>query len=188
MFFTASHAVVAIMIGYGLALMAAYMATHYKNFRLWGLVGGGIAIVLALYCLVSAAGKLYFGPAGEISLFELPHWMAQAFAKDQYGLPIFANLILLAVPIIFIVALLIYRQRGPVLILLCLFTALPVCSGLSHWYKSEQRNHWFGYWFGHDMFTPPFRRQIVNPADEDRIARTRSSSAAPTPAVSARPT
>ena len=155
-FFTASHAVVAIMIGYGLALMAAYMATHYKNFRLWGLAGGGIGIVLALYCLVSAAGKLYFGPAGEISLFELPHWVAQAFAKDQYGLPIYANLILLAVPIIFVIALLNYRQRGPVLILLCLLTAFPVWSGLSHWYKSEQRNHWFGYWFGHDMFTPPF--------------------------------
>jgi len=27
---------------------------------------------------------------------------------------------------------------------------------MTHWYKSEQRNHWFGYWFGHDMFTPPF--------------------------------
>ena len=38
-FFTASHAVVAIMIGYGLALMAAYMATHYQKFRLWGFVG-----------------------------------------------------------------------------------------------------------------------------------------------------
>ncbi len=42
------------------------------------------------------------------------------------------------------------------MILLCLLTAFPVWSGLSHWYKSEQRNHWFGYWFGHDMFTPPF--------------------------------
>ena len=155
-FFTASHAVVAIMIGYGLALMAAYMATHYRNFRRWGLVGGGIGAVLAFYCLVSAAGKLYFGPAGEIQLSELPHWVAQAFAKDQYGLPVFANLILLAVPIIFIIALLVYRQRGPVLILLCLLMALPVWSGLTHWYKSEQRNHWFGYWFGHDMFTPPF--------------------------------
>jgi tetratricopeptide (TPR) repeat protein len=27
---------------------------------------------------------------------------------------------------------------------------------MSHWFHSEQRNHWFGYWFGHDMFTPPF--------------------------------
>ena len=49
-----------------------------------------------------------------------------------------------------------YRNRGPVLILLGLFALMPVHSGLSHWYKSEQRNHWFGYWFGHDMFTPPF--------------------------------
>jgi tetratricopeptide (TPR) repeat protein len=155
-FFTASHAVVAIMIGYGLALMAAYMATHYQNFRRWGLLGGGIAVILALYCLLVATGQLYFGPAGQISFFSLPHWIAQAFAKDQYALPVFANLILLAVPVIFICALLAYRQHGPVLILLCLLTAMPVWSGLSHWYKSEQRNHWFGYWFGHDMFTPPF--------------------------------
>ena len=33
---------------------------------------------------------------------------------------------------------------------------MPLASGLSHWAHSEQRNHWFGYWFGHDMFTPPF--------------------------------
>jgi tetratricopeptide (TPR) repeat protein len=155
-FFTASHGVVAVLIGYGLALLAAYVATHYQNFRRWGLLGGGIAVVLAMFCLVTAAGKLYFGPAGEISLFDLPHWIAKAFDKDQYGLPIYANLILVAVPIVFIIALLVYRDRGPVLILLCLFTAFPVWSGLSHWYKSEQRNHWFGYWFGHDMFTPPF--------------------------------
>lgn len=155
-FFTASHAVVAIMIGYGLALMSAYMATHYLKFRRWGLLGGGIALILAIYCLWDAAGKLYFGPAGAISLFHLPHWVAQAFTKDQYGLPIFANLILVATAVIFILALAVYRQRGPVVILLLIFTSMPVWSGLSHWYKSEQRNHWFGYWFGHDMFTPPF--------------------------------
>ena len=32
---------------------------------------------------------------------------------------------------------------------------MPLASGLWHWAGSEQRNHWFGYWFGHDMFTPP---------------------------------
>jgi tetratricopeptide (TPR) repeat protein len=155
-FFAASHAVVAIMIGYGLALMAAYMAMHYEKFRRWGLAGGAVAAVLALYCLVDATSKLYFGPAGGISLSELPHWIVQAFSKEQYGSPVFANLILLAMPVIFILALLFYRNRAPVLIALCLFSAAPVYSGLSHWYKSEQRNHWFGYWFGHDMFTPPF--------------------------------
>jgi tetratricopeptide (TPR) repeat protein len=155
-FFAASHAVVAIMIGYGLALMAAYMATHYAKFRNWGLLGGGIAVVLALYCLVDATGKNYFGPAGSISLFELPHWIGRAFDKNQYALPVFANLILVATPLVFIASLLLYRNRAPVLIALCIFATAPVYSGLSHWYKSEQRNHWFGYWFGHDMFTPPF--------------------------------
>jgi len=155
-FYTASHGLFALLIGYGLTLLAAYVATHYANFRRWGMVGSVIAIVLALYCLKDATGKLFFGPAGEISLFELPHYIAQAFDKDQYGLPVFASLILVAIPVILLVALLVYRSRGPVLILLCLITAMPLWSGLSHWYNSEQRNHWFGYWFGHDMFTPPF--------------------------------
>ncbi len=155
-FFTASHALFALMIGYGLTLMAAYMATHYQNFRRWGLAGGVVAAVLALYCLMDAAGKLYFGPAGEISLGQLPRYIGLAFDKNQYSLPVFAGLVLLALPLVFIGALTAYRQRGPLLILLGLTCVMPVWSGMSHWYKSEQRNHWFGYWFGHDMFTPPF--------------------------------
>ena len=179
-FFTASHGLFAILIGYGLVLLAAYIATHYEKFRRVGLIGGGVALVLAVYCLVEAIGKLYFGKAGQLEvswlpfskwggwdyiafgpngqfgLGEIPHWIWQSFAKDQYGLPVFANLILVAMPIVFIGALLFYRKRGPVLILLALFCLAPVWSGMSHWYKSEQRNHWFGYWFGHDMFTPPF--------------------------------
>ena len=68
-FFTASHGIVAVLDRlHGLALLAAYVAlTHYQNFRRWGLLGGGIAVVLAVYCLVTAAGKLYFGPAGGFS-------------------------------------------------------------------------------------------------------------------------
>ncbi len=156
-FFTASHGLFAMMIGYGLTLMAAYMATHYQKFRSWGLIGGAAAVVLALYCLVDATGKLYFGPAGSIHLTELPHYVIQAFDKAQYGLPVFASLLLIAIPVILIGALLIYRTRGPLLILLVLIAIMPAWSGMSHWYKSEQRNHWFGYWFGHDMFTPPFQ-------------------------------
>jgi len=155
-FFTASHGVFAMLIGYGMTLLAAYIATHYEKIRRWCFVGGVIALLVAIYCLVDAAGKLFYGPAGEISLSQLPHHIAMAFNKDQYGLPIFSGLILVALPIIFLLALLVYRKRGPVLILLALFAITPICSGISHWYKCEQRNHWFGYWFGHDMFTPPF--------------------------------
>jgi len=156
-FYTASHGLFAMMIGYGLTLLAAYVATHYANFRRWGIIGSVVAIVLALFCLKDATGKLFFGPAGEVSLSQLPHYIVLAFDKDQYGLPVFANLILIGIPVVLLGALLAYRNRGPVLILLCLFTVMPLWSGLSHWYNSEQRNHWFGYWFGHDMFTPPFK-------------------------------
>ena len=155
-FFTASHGLFAMMIGYGLTLIAAYTATHYQKMRLWGFAVGAVAVVLAIYSLKDVAGTLYRGPAGEVSLSELPHHIALAFAKNQYGLPIFANLILLAIPVCLIIAFMIYRKRGPVLIMLCLFAIMPLWSGLSHWYKSEQHNHWWGYWFGHDMFTPPF--------------------------------
>ena len=155
-FFTASHTLFAIMIGYGMTLLAAFTAAHYDKFRRWGLIGSGIAVIIALICLWQAVGTLYFGPGGQTPISQLPHWIAQAFAKDQYGSPVFANLILVALPIVFAGALLTYRSRGPVVILLGLFLFMPVYSGLSHWYKSEQRNHWFGYWFGHDMFTPPF--------------------------------
>jgi tetratricopeptide (TPR) repeat protein len=241
-FFTASHGLFALMIGYGLALLAAYIATHYQTFRRWGLLGGGVALLLALYSLVDQTGTLYFGPGGgfpaehtfllgiiiacglafmsfvyvqvlrwvksynepvleniyiwglpgglilaalivrvafpefarefvasilnfihdfisapgEIIHTQLPHYIGLAFAKYQYGLPVYATLILLAIPICYLGALMVYRQRGPLLILLCLFSVMPLWSGLSHWYKSEQHNHWFGFWFGHDMFTPPF--------------------------------
>jgi hypothetical protein len=156
-FFAASHGLVAIFIGYGLALTAAYMATHYQKFRRWGLLGGAVAVLLAVVCLWQAAGSVFLGFDGVANLFDLPHWVAKAFQPQQYGLPIFAALILIGMALLFMVALALYRSRAPLAATLALFAVMPVCSGLSHWYSSEQRNHWFGYWFGHDMFTPPFK-------------------------------
>jgi tetratricopeptide (TPR) repeat protein len=178
-FFTASHSLFAMMIGYGVTILAAYVATHYEKIRGWCFAGAGFALLAAFYCLINAIDRVYFGPTGQLRVWvpfpswsgwsflacgpggqygitEIPHWIMQAFAKDQFGMPIFANLILVALPIIFLLALLAYRTRGPVTILLVLFAVTPLCSGLAHWYICEQRNHWFGYWYGHDMFTPPF--------------------------------
>ncbi len=157
-FFTASHAVVAILIGYGMALIASFMATHYEKFRRWGLAGAGVALALALYSLFSVTAVNYFGVSGEtqMSLSTLPHWIAQSFAPGQYGMPVIASLMLVGMTLAFLVALFVYNQRAPLGITLALFALLPVYSGMSHWFKSEQHNHWFGYWFGHDMFTPPF--------------------------------
>ena len=155
-FFTASHGLFAMMIGYGLALLAAYTATNYQKVRVWGFALGSVAVILAIYSLLDVAGSVYHGPGVTASFSELWRNITQAFDPYHYGLPIFANLILLAIPLCLIGAFLAYRQRGPVLIMLILYCAMPTWSGLSHWYKSEQHNHWFGFWFGHDMFTPPF--------------------------------
>ncbi|HEY5914901.1 MAG TPA: DUF2723 domain-containing protein [Verrucomicrobiae bacterium] len=156
-FFNNSHTIVAALIGYGLALVAAFMATHYVRFRLWGIVGGTVAFILGVFTLWNATGKHFFGPAGEIGLIDLPHWVARAFAPGHFGLPILGNLLLVAIPLGFVLALLAYRNRAPLLLTLGLFGALPLYSGLAHWFACNQHNHWFGYWFGHDMFTPPFK-------------------------------
>ena len=156
-FYTASHSLVAIMIGYGMALTAAYMAAQYQRFRRWGLIAAvGVAMPLAIYNLMDVTSKHYFGPAGNLGFSELPHWIAQAFAKNQYGLPVYAALMLVILAAVFVCALLVYRQRAPLAITLALFCAMPVYSGFSHWFHSEEHHHWFGYWYGHDMFTPPF--------------------------------
>jgi len=157
-FFTASHAVIAILIGYGVALTASFMATNYERFRRWGFAGAGVAVALALYSLFSVTAETYYGVdwEGQMSLSELPHWIAQSFAPHQYGSAVIAGLMLVLMTLVFLASLFIYTKRAPLGITLALFSLLPLYSGMSHWYKSEQHNHWFGYWFGHDMFTPPF--------------------------------
>jgi len=162
-FFNNSHTIVAALIGYGMALIAAFMATHYARFRLWGMVGGGVALVLGIMTLWIYTGRHFGGPAGEIPFTHLPHYVGLTFEKGQYGLPVWGSMILVLVPLGFIVALALYKTRAPLLLTLALFSALPCYSVLAHWYGSNQHNHWFGYWFGHDMFTPPFKQPDGKP-------------------------
>ncbi|MEI7731877.1 MAG: DUF2723 domain-containing protein [Verrucomicrobiota bacterium] len=40
---------------------------------------------------------------------------------------------------------------------------LPLYSLCVHWTTCSQNGHWFGYWFGHDIFTPPFQGKDGQP-------------------------
>lgn len=162
-FFTASHTCVAMLVGYGLSLTAAYMATHYQRFRLWGLVGGAVAAALALFTVREKVAKTLHGEAASISLGQTFEGVAAVFSPGQFGVPVFSALILLTMCAVFVVALLLYRQRAPLAIVLGVFCALPATSFLANWADNEQRGHLFGYWFGHDMFTPPFKAQDGKP-------------------------
>ncbi|PYJ01216.1 MAG: hypothetical protein DME25_18575, partial [Verrucomicrobia bacterium] len=105
--------------------------------------------------LVGFSLEIVFGRSDSLSLGQIRGSLGRLFAPEQYRLPALAGLLVPAGVLAFIGALLVYRQRAPLSITLGLFALMPVASGLSHWARSEQRNHWFGYWFGHDMFTPP---------------------------------
>ena len=155
-FFTASHTMIALLIGYGLTLVAAYMATHYQKFRPWGMAGGAVAIALALLSFVEVTRDTYFGQAAPMDLPKLFALVVDTFTnKDQYGLPVFAGLLLVGMMVAFVGSLYFYRQRAPLAITLAIFALMPLHSILTHWSDNEQRNHWFGYYFGHDMFSPP---------------------------------
>jgi len=284
-FFTASHTIVAMGVGYGLTLIAATLATNYEKARQLAILGGLVAVDLALFSLVvgsdsllgdsseQALGSLHsfikfvfviltlvsgalvtfrliFRPAesrehshlllgaavifcvclfqyvqiliGEVGTIDQPtltgytkilcwllaaiclhyaHQQSQgnertvmvvatgllavlsvgmtlakmlgdqpqlqgllsflgqlqrAFNPGQYALPVFAGMIVLAATIIFTASTFVKRQQAPLGVVLILFAAMPLYSVMSHWFENEQRGHLFGYWFGHDMFTPPF--------------------------------
>jgi len=284
-FFTASHVLVAMGVGYGLTLIAATMATHYEKARRVALLGGIVALDFALFLLVVGtqsllgeahgeesaslhgflrfvfmlvpgasivllAFRLFFRPAeasrdshalialGGIVLGSLlccvqafapavsgieqssltgfakilcwllaavclylitrperlgDHMiltivgglsallslgltattlladkpglnglklffgaLEKAFRPDQYALPVIAGLILLGMTAVFLAAVWVCRSRAPMSLILALFAAMPMYSVLTHWFENEQHEHLFGYWFGHDMFTPPF--------------------------------
>jgi tetratricopeptide (TPR) repeat protein len=78
------------------------------------------------------------------------------FNRNQYGLPVFADLLLLGIAVLFTVAVLFQRQKAPLALTLAVFALMPANTAMNNWADNEQRGHLFGFWFGHDMFTPPF--------------------------------
>lgn len=131
-FFTSSHIIVAIAIGYGITLIGGLLATQYTRYR-----------STILWASAAAAGlELY-------SLFD-------TFSKTQFPLSREAALLGLGIALVFTFVILLCRHRVFLPVLLAAFALMPLRSVLSNWADNEQRGHLFGYWFGHDMFTPPF--------------------------------
>lgn len=129
-FFTASYVPISMLVGYGLAMIAAAAVANYAVFRRWLLIGSSLAGAVA--------------------------WYAHDINKVEYPLAIFTTKFGMGLSVAFIALFLFARTRLPVTLMLALFCALPAHTILSHWAENEQRGHRFGYWFGHDMFTPPF--------------------------------
>lgn len=134
-FFTASHVMVAMAIGYGLTLIAGLLTVNYARYRQWVLIGFGAAAALALFWVARTFNAT-------------PNPIMRYTALFGLGLSTAAGLTLLLRPV---------TACAPVAALLALFAIMPVETIMSHWEDNEQHGHLFGYWFGHDMFTPPFK-------------------------------
>ena len=224
-FFTASHVMIVIWIGYGLTLIAASLTVAYKRFRRYALFGTVAALDFALFVIIIAvktqlADVASVERAPVLGLLKIICWafaiavyalltasnsggenqprsnlgrwlaiplvlasfvlslmlligngtlgiafsslfgaIATAFKANQYGLPVFAALLLLALCAVFLLVLVLGREKPRLGVVLGVFIAMPLYTVMSNWANNEQRGHLFGYWFGHDMFTPPFVNQ-----------------------------
>jgi tetratricopeptide (TPR) repeat protein len=159
-FFTASHVTIAMFIGFALTLIGAMMITHYERIRFWALCGGAVAAGVALYSLAKRIQETYADPkAGLAGLQLFFHGLWTAFTERYFTAPIFAiyaAVFVLLLTLAFLAVMLVCRQRIAPAVVLGAFALAPFASPLSHWAENEQRGHLFGFWFGHDMFTPPF--------------------------------
>jgi len=155
-FFTASHVIIAMGFGYGLALIAAVVAVEYTQVRKWVMICAAVGGGIALFVVAVTFGVVELFPPEQPSYF---------FGIEATRDPVarLAGLLALgfALATVTLVAL---RPTEPHLRgLLIIFALLPLKTVLTHWSDNEQRGHLFGYWFGHDMFTPPFQSKDGKP-------------------------
>ena len=151
-FFTASHLIIAIAIGYGLTLIAAYLATHYQKARYFALGCSATAVAFAAFTLNNVIEVIY-GHSGYTGPKLFFHGVSQAFSQGDATLTIYGSFLLVVLTVVFLLVVLVFRSRMRMGLALGLFLLMPGYSVLSHWFDNEQRGHLYGYWFGHDMFT-----------------------------------
>ncbi len=138
-FFTASHVLISMGIGYGVALLLALMALSYEQIRKPFIIAFSLVTVLAIYGL------------------------QQALVGTKYGLHHFTAFYALTLSAAAVALVVLNAAKAPLRPLMLLLLLAPGYSVLSHWENNEQRGHLFGYWFGHDMFTPPFKAKDGKP-------------------------
>ena len=129
-FFSASHVIISMCIGYGFILLTVLARSYYESIRSPLLIFSGVIAATALFALRRL--------------------------ESQFPLDFYNAVFGLALALAPVVAFGISRTKAPLTLLLSIYALTPIYSVLSHWSDNEQRGHLFGYWFGHDMFEPPY--------------------------------
>jgi len=122
-------------------------------------IGLGVAFALCRLLTVTVEQKRWLRPAlvlASVCGFGQVLWI---WSKTELALPRQAAVLALLIVVGAGVLTLFGRFRFVRIALLGTACLMPVESFLSHWWANEQRGHLFGFWFGHDMFSPPFRNE-----------------------------
>ena len=159
-FFTASYVPVCLWLGYGITLTAAWLMMQLERTRFWALIGAGVSVLAALlglhWAITTRWGDIPGATGVGAGPKELGYMMQHIVERGLGSLPVWGALWVLALTIVFLGVLLLARQKIKLPVVLTIIALMPVASLLSHWADNEQRGHLFGFYFGHDMFTPPF--------------------------------
>ncbi len=159
-FFTASHVTIAMFIGLALTLIGASLIMRYEFARTYAVFGGAALAGLALYALSSRLQDIFSDPHGGVTgLGAMLAGLGQVLFHPTFTAPVgavLARLFVLILVLAFVTLVVIQRDRVKPQIVVAMLGLLPVYSLTSHWAENEQRGHLFGFWFGHDMFEPPF--------------------------------
>jgi tetratricopeptide (TPR) repeat protein len=146
-FFTASHVTLAMFAGYGIALIGGLILTCYREYRDWLLYSGFFVCTMAVFTL------------------------RETYAANAYPLARLSALIAFVILGVLTVLLLFKRERLKLPLVLALIAISPSYLTLAHWSDNEQRGHLFGWYFGHDMFIPPFKDKVTGELSYDPDTR-----------------
>jgi tetratricopeptide (TPR) repeat protein len=159
-FFTASYVPVMLWIGYGMTITAAWLVARYKEARTYVLIGAAVGVLAALMGLHWAISSWWGdipGATGAGAIFKEIGYMGQHLVERGLGsLPIWGALVVLALSLAMLALVFLSREKINLKAVLVIFALMPSVSWIAHWSENEQRGHLFGFYFGHDMFTPPF--------------------------------
>jgi tetratricopeptide (TPR) repeat protein len=138
-FFAATHLFIAIGLGCGLALLGATIASRFSQLRIS--LTGLLLLLIGWECYAS------------FKIFNETEFLIPRMAT-VIGLVLISGLLLLVTASL--VAKFEHANKIFIIFPLFIFALLPLRPALNNWSDNEQRDHLFGFWYGHDMFTPPF--------------------------------
>jgi len=153
-FFTASHVFISMGVGYGFALMAAFLVARYEEIRQWAVIGSTAALIMAFLGLASTLHEEFKTMDGLSGLSIYTEGLALTLRDGLNFHSVVASLVLFGLTIGVFLLVQSGKKRLPFFAFISLVGLTPFWSVMSHWYDNEQRDHYFGYWFGHDMFHP----------------------------------